>query len=89
MQKIITAMDARKNFGQILNEAALRGDDFIVERAGKAMVAIVSMEKYEIMRQNREEARIAADIIKEKMKGADIATTEVLISEAISDIRTS
>jgi hypothetical protein len=52
-------MDARKYFSQILNEAALRGDDFIVERAGKAMVAIVSMEKYEIMRKNREEARIA------------------------------
>ena len=87
MQKTITAMDARKNFGQILNEAALRGDDFIVERAGKAMVAIVSMEKYEIMRQNREEARKASDIIKGKMKDADITTTDALISEAISDIR--
>jgi prevent-host-death family protein len=87
MQKTITAMDAGKNFGQILNEAALRGDDFIVERAGKAMVAIVSIEKYEIMRQNREEARKASDIIKGKMREADITTTDALIAEAISDIR--
>ncbi len=65
----------------------MRGDDFIVERAGKAMVAIVSMEKYEIMRQNREEARKASDIIKGKMKDADITTIDALITEAISDIR--
>lgn len=87
MQKKITAMNARKNFGQVLNEAAFRGDDFIVERAGKAMAAIVSMEKYEIMRQSREEARTAAELIKNKMQGADPATTESLIAEAISAVR--
>lgn len=87
MQKKISAMDARKNFGQVLNEAAFRGDDFIVERAGKAMAAIVSMEKYEIMRQSREEARIAAEIIKNKMQDSDPSTTESLIAEAISAVR--
>ena len=87
MQKKISAMNARKNFGQVLNEAAFRGDDFIVERAGKAMVAIVSMEKYEIMRQSREEARTAAEIIKTKMQDTDPSKTESLIAEAISAVR--
>ena len=80
-------MDARKNFGQVLNEAAFRGDDFIVERAGKPMAAIVSMEKYEIMRRSREEARAAAEIIKNKMRATDPTTTEALITEAISSVR--
>jgi prevent-host-death family protein len=87
MQKKISAMEARKNFGQVLNEAAFRGDEFIVERAGKAMAAIVSMEKYEIMRLSREEARTAADIIKDKMQGADPSSTEALIAEAILAVR--
>ena len=87
MQKKISAMDARKNFGQVLNEAAYRGDDFIIERAGKAMAVIVSMEKYEIMRQSREEARTAADIIKNKMQGTDPASAESLIAEAILAVR--
>ena len=87
MQKKISAMNARKNFGQVLNEAALRGDDFIVERAGKPMAAIVSMEKYEIMRLAREDARAAADTIKNKMQGVDPASTEVLIAEAIAAVR--
>lgn len=87
MQKTISAVNARKNFGQVLNEAALRGDDFIIERAGKPMAAIVSMEKYEIMCLARENARAAADIIKSKMQGADPAATESLIAEAIAAIR--
>ena len=87
MQKKISAVNARKNFGQVLNEAAFRGDDFIIERAGKAMAAIVSMEKYEIMRLGREDARAAADRIKSKFKDADPATTEALIAEAIAAVR--
>lgn len=87
MQKKISAMNARKNFGQVLNEAAFRGDDFIVERAGKAMVAIVSMEKYEMMRQSREEARAAANIIKNKIQDADPTSIEALIAEAISAVK--
>jgi len=87
MQKKISAMNARKNFGQVLNEAAYRGDDFIVERAGKPMVAIVSMEKYEIMRQSREEARTAAGRIKKKMQGTEAAASEALIAEAVSAVR--
>ena len=71
----------------MLNEAAYRGDDFIIERAGKAMAVIVSMEKYEIMRQSREEARTAADIIKNKMQGTDPASAESLIAEAILAVR--
>ena len=87
MQKKISAMNARKNFGWVLNEAAYRGDDFIVERAGKAMVAIVSMGKYEIMRKVREEVRTAAGIIKNKMKDADPLNIDALIAEAISAVR--
>ena len=87
MLKKISAMKARQNFGQIMNEAALRGDDFIIERAGKPMVAIVSMEKYQILQRDREEARQAADQIRNKMKNEDPEKTEKLISEAVKAVR--
>lgn len=51
------------------------------------MAAIVSMEKYEIMRQNREEARAAAELIRNKMQDSDPTITEALITEAISSVR--
>jgi len=89
MQKKITAIKARQNFGQIMNEAVLKGDEFIVERAGKAMVAIVSMEKYNILQRNREEARTAAQNIRNKIMNAnaDPQNIEVLIRDAIKTIR--
>jgi prevent-host-death family protein len=46
MIKKISAMKARQNLGQVMNEVALRGDDYVIERAGKPLVAIIPMEKY-------------------------------------------
>jgi prevent-host-death family protein len=47
MVKKISAGKARQNLGQVMNEVALRGDDYIVQRAGKPLVAIIPIEKYE------------------------------------------
>lgn len=87
MQKRISAMKARQNFGQVMNEAALRGDDFIVERAGKPMVAIVSMDKYEIIQKNREALQLVVANVRDKMKDEDPNRMEELIAEAISAVR--
>ena len=46
MLKKISALKARQNLGQVMNEVALRGDDYIVERSGKPMVAIIPLGKY-------------------------------------------
>jgi prevent-host-death family protein len=46
MLKKISDMKARQNLGQIMNEVSLRADDYIIERAGKPLVAVVSMEKF-------------------------------------------
>ena len=38
--KVISAMEARKRFGEIMNRVALRGERYIVTRAGKSLVTI-------------------------------------------------
>ena len=83
MKKKINAMKARQNLGQIMNEVALRGDEYVVERAGKPMVAIISMEKYEQLQKNREEAFGALREIQEKMGDQDAEEMEGLIAEAV------
>jgi len=87
MQKKISAMKARQNFGQVMNEAAIRGDDFIVERAGKPIVAIVSMEKYLILQRNKDEARQAVELIRQKMKKENPTEIENLISKSVAAVR--
>ncbi len=41
MLKTISAMKARQNLGQIMNEVSIRSDSYIIERNGKPLVAIV------------------------------------------------
>ena len=83
MLKKISAMQARQTLGQIMNEVALRGDDYIVERAGKPLVAIISMGKYEVIQKERDVALQALDQIWDKMKDEEIEIVENTIKEAI------
>ena len=38
--RVISAMEARRRFGEIMNRVALRGERYIVKRAGKPLVNI-------------------------------------------------
>ncbi|MEK7509637.1 MAG: type II toxin-antitoxin system Phd/YefM family antitoxin [Patescibacteria group bacterium] len=42
--KTLSAMEARKRFGEIMNRVALRGEKFTVARAGKPLARIVPIE---------------------------------------------
>lgn len=46
MEKQIGAFEARRNFGQVLEEAFYKKDAFIVSRSGREMAAIVSIDDY-------------------------------------------
>lgn len=56
MTKHIPAMAARKNFGEILESVFYRGDEVVVERAGKPMGVLIPMAQYEKLEQQRAEA---------------------------------
>ena len=43
----ISTMDVRKSIGDILNRVALRGDEYLVERKGKPLAVMMSVEKAE------------------------------------------
>lgn len=43
MAKSVTAMEARKNFGNLLDQVALREEEVIIERAGKPLARLVNV----------------------------------------------
>ena len=43
MIKTLTAIKARQNLGEVLEEVYYNGDQFIIERAGKPMAAMVPL----------------------------------------------
>ncbi len=83
MIKKLPALRARQNLGQVMNEVAIKGDDYIIERAGKPLVAIISIEKYQTIQQDRKEALEALTDVWGKMAGEDPDAIEDAIAKAV------
>ncbi len=47
----ISTMDVRQRIGDLLNRVALRHDEFIIERKGKPLAALVPVERLEQMQR--------------------------------------
>src|SRR5437660_12724948 len=47
----VSTMDVRQRIGDMLNRVALRHDEFIIERKGKPLAALVPLERLEQMRR--------------------------------------
>ena len=65
----VSTIDVRQRIGDMLNRVALRHDEFIIERKGKALAALVSVECLEQMR--RFARRHALDVM-EQQKGSGL-----------------
>ena len=50
--KTINALKARQNFGEMLEQVYYRGDQFIIERAGKPMAAVVPLWQLEELQKH-------------------------------------
>jgi prevent-host-death family protein len=54
MEKMINALKARQNLGTLLNEVFLKNDQFIIERNGKPMAAVIPVWQFEQWKEKRE-----------------------------------
>jgi len=87
MIKTTNALAARKNFGQLLEEAYYRGDEIIIERAGKPMAVIISIEEFENWQTERERDFAVLDEIRAKNKDISPEKIEADVDEAIKAVR--
>src|SRR5579872_3204167 len=51
MAEKVSAIDVRQRIGDLLNRVALRNDEFIIERKGKPLAALVAVERLDQMRE--------------------------------------
>jgi prevent-host-death family protein len=51
MAEKVSTIDVRRRIGDLLNRVALRHDEFIIERKGKSLAALVPVERLEQMRR--------------------------------------
>ena len=66
--KILNALKARYNFGQMLEEVYYKGDQFIIERAGKPMAAVVPLWQLEELQKHCGPAKTGHDTDKENKR---------------------
>jgi hypothetical protein len=79
----LSAVKVRQNLGQVVNKIALRYDEYIVERAGKPLVAIIPVEKYLSMKRERDEFFRMYDAMQAEVAAEDAANIDRDIEEAL------
>ncbi len=75
-------MYARKNFGRLLDKAALLGESYIIERAGRPMAALVSIDQMNNRKADIVAMEDALEKLIKKIKGPKSKKLEKAIAEA-------
>lgn len=75
MTEKVSTMAVRQRIGDMLNRVALRHDEFIIERKGKPLAALVPVERLE---QIRRFARRHALQFLEQQKGGSLSDEETM-----------
>jgi len=84
--KTISAMKARQNLGQIMNEVSIRSDRYIIERNGKPLVAIVPVSFIEEQELKKKEF---LDLLDKAQNNSNISEDDIQsdIQKAIREVR--
>ncbi len=75
--------DARTHLPDIANRVSITGEPVVIERRGKDLVAIVSMEDLELLRQL--EDKIDLDLIRRRGKEPAFSWDSVKVDLGLSD----
>jgi prevent-host-death family protein len=73
MPEKVSTIDVRQRIGDMLNRVSLRHDEFIIERKGKPLAALVPVERLEQMRRF---ARTQALDFLEQQKGSELTDAQ-------------
>jgi len=85
--KFITALKARQNLGELLEEVFYRQDHFVIKRGEKAMAVVIPLSEYEAYRRQREEDFRILDEIRKQTKKSPPGEMGKDILEAVDAAR--
>ena len=87
MVKKINALKARQQLGELLEGVYYRGDQYIIERAGKPMAAVVPLWQLEEWQQRRAQFFAKVEALWEKNKDVAPEVIEQEVEEAVRTVR--
>ncbi len=87
MVKKINALKARKNLGQLLEEVYYKDNQYVIERAGRPMAAVVPVWQLEGWRKRRERLFGMVEEVWKKNKKEKPEVIEREVQEAVRSVR--
>ena len=87
MKRKVSAVDARQKLGELLEGVFYRGDEIVIERAGKPMAVLVPTARYEAMKRDRDELFEMIRKVQEYNADTPAEVLEREIQEAIEEVR--
>lgn len=74
-EKTIAAYEARRQFGKMLRDVEVKGDNYVVERHGEPVAALVPLRLYEGWKREHEEFM---EVLDDAPGGVDMTDDELL-----------
>lgn len=87
MVKTINALDARKKLGRLLEEVYYKGDQYVIERAGRPMAAVVPVGQLEQQKRRRERFFGTVKEVWDRNKAVKSEVIEAEVEEAVRAAR--
>src|SRR6266851_10083181 len=85
--KKVNALKARQQLGQLLEEVYYRGDQYIIERAGKPMAAVVPVWFVDAWQQRRNAFFAMIDAVHARNADVPPEVIEREVAEAVQHVR--
>ena len=86
-RKILDTNSVRDRLGEILDEAHYNGNEFIIQRRGKSLAAIIPYERYEQLERQRASAFKVFHEIWEANAGVDPEEVAKDVARAVAEVR--
>jgi prevent-host-death family protein len=86
MEKVIAAFKARRSFGKVIQDVLVRGDQYVIERHGEAVAAVIPIEVY---RQWQRRRQAFFDQMRQTAEQSNLSEqeAELLAEEAVQAVR--
>ena len=86
-RKVLDTNAVRDRLGEILDEAHYQGSEFVIQRRGKPLAAIIPYSRYEQMERRLEAAYKALHEVWEANKDADPDEVAREVERAVEEVR--
>jgi len=87
MKRKLSAVEARRRLGEILEGVYYRGDEVVIERAGKPMAVVIPAGLYESVERNRERLFELIEEAQQRNKDLPYEVIEAEVAAAIREVR--